>query len=307
MLPSSEPVPDLATSYGVDRSDGALRLVPLAHVGPGRTARFAFAAGAVFGLACLGGYVAFGFTMRAKIVAGPAWMAWVCPGGMLLPLAALAFAGCTKLYRTFRRPLIVEPSGPVYYGRQRLVAEGDAAGVTVERASCWVSDENGPDYERKTAYVYVATRDGRYVELPMTYYSNLDGWELGESLGAAVAAALGVPLSFDPPPAEHSTPQSRARNWSRIYGTVALIVGIPHFLGGFGLLAARAAALVDPAIRLPADAPPAWFAAIFLASGTIACTVGCRGWGGGWRHLARLLAALAVLEGAALLALHSLK
>jgi hypothetical protein len=80
-----------------------------------------------------------------------------------------------------------------------------------------------------------------------------------------------------------------------VFGAGALVVGVPHFLGGFGLLVAHAAARVDPAIRIPVDPPPPWFAAIFVCSGTFACYLGCRPFGG--------RRTLGVLEYAALLAL----
>ncbi len=304
MPTASEPVPDLATSYGVDRSDRALRLTPLAHVGPGRTARFAFTLGLILGLACVGGAICLGFSMQEKMGNGgnapPPWVPWIFPGGIFLfPLGFLTLAGCLKLYVTFHRPLLAEPNGALTYGHQSLVGIGEAQGVRLERCTQCIQSEDGPDTERKYAHLYIERADGRFVELPTPYFSNLEGWELAETLSAALAATLKVPLSFEPPPGDQSTPQRHARRWSRVFGSVALLIGIMHFLAGFGLLAASAAALVDPAIR--ADLPPPWFSAIFLCSGTAACYFGCRPFGGR-RTLVRLLATLALLEGAALLA-----
>ncbi len=227
----------------------------------------------------------------------PEWLPWVCPGGILLLLGALALAGCLKLARGFHRPLVAEPNGPVRYGARLLVGEGTVAGVHVERASQWMNPESGPNYERLFAHVYVATTDGRFVELPPPYFSNLDGWELAEALGAALAATLKVPLSFDPPPPEQSTPATQARRWSYVFGAFALVIGTAHWLAGFGLLAVRAAALVDPAIRIPADAPPPWFGAIFVCSGAGSCYLGIRCWGYGRGTWFRLLAMLATRTG----------
>jgi hypothetical protein len=305
MAPRNPPL-DWATAYAAEWTDGALALLPAARVGPGRTARIAFALGVVLGLAFLGGYVAAGLFFQNRIarnpVGPPAWLPWVCPGGILLPIGLLAVAGCAKLARGFRRPLVAEPNGPVRHGPRVLVAEGNVAGVRVERISEWVSPESGPSYESKTAHVYIATTDGRFVELPSPFFSNLDGWELAESLGAALAAALGVPLAFEAPPPEHSTPATRARRWSYVFGSFALIIGCAHWLAGFGLLVVRAVALVNVAVRIPADMPPPWFAAIFVCSGAGACYVGCRFFGLGRRHWLALLAALAILESAVLLA-----
>jgi hypothetical protein len=307
MAPRTDPTLDWATAYAAERTDGALALVPVAHVGPGRTARIAFALGVVLGLAFLGGYVAVGLHFQNRIarnpVGQPAWLPWLCPGGILLPIGLLAVAGCVKLARGFHRPLVAERNGPVRHGPRLLVAEGNIAGVRVERMSEWVCPESGPNYERKTAHVYIATTDGRFEELPPPYFSNLDGWELAESLGAALAAALGVALSFEAPPPEHSTPATNARRWSYVFGSFALFIGGAHWLAGFGLLAVRVVALVNAAVRVPADMPPPWFAAIFVCSGAGACYIGCRLFGHGRRRWLAVLAVLATLESAVLLAI----
>jgi hypothetical protein len=299
----------LATAYDLARADGTLRLTPLRHAGPGRTARFALLAGALLGTAALVGYVLAARHFQDRIARNPlgqpVWLPWVCPAGILLPIALLAFAGCAKLARTLRTPLAVERGGPVRYGAQLLVAEGNVDGVRVERESCRVTPESGPSYEQKTAYVYLATRDGAFVELPAPYFSNLDGWEVAESLGAALALQLGVPLSYEAPPPEHSTPASRARLGSRVFGCVALVIGAAHFLAGFGLFVVLLAARVDPAIRPPADAPPIGFALIFVASGSGAGYLGIRLWGGTRRGWLLLLAVLAAVVVSGLLALRA--
>lgn len=308
MPPPTDRSDELTTAYAVQRVAGTLQLAPVAGTGPGRTARLAFVLGLVLGLVFLGGYVAVGLFFQNKIARNPmgqpVWLAWVCPGGILLPIGILAVAGCVKLARGFGRPLVAEPNGPVRYGSQLLVGEGAVARVRVERLSEWMNPESGPNYERYFAHVYVETTDGRHVELPPPFFSNLDGWELAEALGAALAAALKVELSFEPPPPLHSTPATNARRWSYVFGAFALVIGIAHWFAGFGLLAVRVAALVDPAIRIPADAPPPWFAAIFVGSGAGSCYLGIRCWGYGRGTWLRLLAMLATLESALLLAIH---
>ncbi len=60
MPPPPDSPADLTVAYAATRTGGALTLAPVAGVGPGRTARLAFALGAALGVACLGGYVAVG-------------------------------------------------------------------------------------------------------------------------------------------------------------------------------------------------------------------------------------------------------
>lgn len=304
----SDPEQAIHSAYDADRRDGELILFPVAHTGPGRAARFSLALGLIFGLACLIGGLVIGYNMSERMANGahspPPWVGWIFPGGCFLyPLAILTFAGCTKLYRTLHRPLIVHAKGPARYGRKILVPESEIAGICVERLTQCISAESGPDYIRKYAHLYLQRTDGRYVELPAPYFSNLEGWELPESLGAALAATIGVPLSFEHPPPEHSTPQTNARRWISVFGTFAFIIGIPHWLAGFGLLTVRVAAAIEPAIRIPANAPPPWFAAIFFISGSLLLYIGCRCYGYGRGTWLRLIGILACLEVAALLAI----
>lgn len=260
----------------------------------------------VLGLAFLIGYGFAVQTMQAKIVAGPPWMAWVCPAGPLLLLGILSFAGGIRLVRTFHRPLIVAEDRSLSYGSRRLVAGGDAIAVYVERHTECVSAESGPDYEVFTGYVYVATTSGAFVELPTLYFSNLNGWELAEALGAAIASALGVPLVFEAPPSAHSTPARRVRGVRRLFGSFALVIGVAHWIAGFGLSVAGIAAQFDPAIRMPHDSILPWIGLLFAISGATACYLGCRWFGGTRRSFLRFMVSLALVEILVLLAVRFL-
>jgi len=226
----------LADGYAVTRSGGSVRFAPHAHSGPGRSARLAVLAGITFGLVLVGFSSSFGlaatYFFGAFGFAPPTRWDWLWPGGIFFPFILLLFAGVVKLVLNRNVPLVADLSGRVRYGRRELVAPGAARSVRLERFTQRVSPEDGPSYEVKTAYVYIERDEGRFVELPQPYFSNLDGWELGQVLSDELSRAMNVPMSSEPPPADQSAPQRWRRREKGCMGIISLTVGLPLFLIG---------------------------------------------------------------------------
>lgn len=297
--PTASPAPvDLAAYYHVLPHERGLRLAPVNHLGPGRSALLSRWLAGILAVVCSSGGVTCALIFQVKFAANPVgpptWLAWFVPAGWLLfPLGGLALAGCLKLVVQARRALLIAPSVGVCYGKTTLVAPGEVMAVRLERCSQWVRGESGPSYERRWTHLYLATTEGDFVELPRPFFSDLEGWDVGELLARSIATTLAVPWSAEPIPASASTPERHARRWRSVWRVVALVVGVPHFLFGFGMLVAHVGDALR-LIRLPADAPPAWLAALFVGSGSLACWFGSATWGR-WGKLLFALALVATL------------
>jgi len=205
---------------------------------------------------------------------------------MLVPLFVLFFAGAVKLFRTRNRPLIADPSGELRYGTHEWVAFCSAVSVRVERITCWIDSEDGPGHEHNTAHLYIESTDGRFVELPKPYFSQLDDWETGEVLGAALAWALGVPVSYEPPPAKHLMQERNERMKNAC-------MGVPFLLLGWLACSAGIAVTVFGVQNEP-EGPERWLIPVmFVGIGGLFGSVGWHWLGGRFRTYAIAMAAVA--------------
>jgi hypothetical protein len=118
----------------------------------------------------------------------------LCPGVGFLLVAAALLAAAARLWWSRSTPLVIDPTGRVRYGRQEVIPSGCARTVRIDRAV-----REDPDVgEVKTCLLYVECTDGRFIALPVPYFSEFVGWEFGEELAEALAAALRVPVSTGP-------------------------------------------------------------------------------------------------------------
>lgn len=147
--------------------------------------------------------VVIGGVCLVMVVLGPGDTATVLalPGGGFLLLAAFLLAASVRLWRSRTTPLVIDSTGRVGYGCREIIASGSAKTVRLDRTVREVTDGDGYKVgEAKMCLLYVECIDGRFVALPELYFSEFDGWEFGEELAKALAAALRVPVSTGPVP-----------------------------------------------------------------------------------------------------------
>src|SRR5262249_5035566 len=159
-------------------------IAPRALTGPGLLGRCVSGILAAVAAVVIGGWVWwvwFALLRPGDPDMTPPWGVVLCLGAPFLLLTAALLTAAARLWGSRRTPLVAEPAGRVRHGRRELVPSGFAKTVRLDRTVRTVTDGDGYKVgEAEVCFLYVECLDGRFIALPAPYFSDLDGWAVGE-------------------------------------------------------------------------------------------------------------------------------